>query len=132
MGQRTAFESWLVLDRRGSACISAIALDPPGRKLYLGLEDGYVEEHGIRERNGACTSLLAARKQVAKKASSTAAAAAADVALPAAWEGRRLSRPLAPCRCLRRPLSACRACGQRAAWPRYAPTAACRSSTQSR
>lgn len=71
MEQRAAFKCWPVLDRRhqgsGTAPIRAVAVDDTGRKLYLGLEGGLLEEYTLVEDAGGCTASLAARKHVSKR-----------------------------------------------------------------
>ena len=67
----TAFTAALPLDRRhqGGAtgpAITSVALSASGQRLYLGLEDGVLEEHAIQASQGARAS-LAARKHAAKR-----------------------------------------------------------------
>ena len=65
---RTAFTAALVLDRRQQAgAISAVGVDQAGRRLYLGLEDGVLEEHAIVRNELGARASLAARKHAAKK-----------------------------------------------------------------
>lgn len=72
--RRTAFTAALLLDRRqqqgggapAGAMITSVALSASGQRLYLGLEDGVLEEHAIQASQGARAS-LAARKHAAKR-----------------------------------------------------------------
>ena len=71
---RCAFTAALLLDRRqhavgSGAPITAVALDPSGRRLYLGLEDGVLEEHAVTRSEAGVRAALAARKHAAKKVS---------------------------------------------------------------
>ncbi|KAI3428666.1 hypothetical protein D9Q98_007489 [Chlorella vulgaris] len=68
---RTAFTAALLLDRRhaaNTAAITAVAVDQAGCRLYLGLEDGVLEEHAILHSSAGVRASLAARKHAAKKA----------------------------------------------------------------
>jgi hypothetical protein len=67
---RTAFTAALVLDRRQQASassITAVGVDQAGQRLYLGLEDGVLEEHAILRSELDARASLAARKHAAKK-----------------------------------------------------------------
>ena len=68
---RTAFTAALLLDRRqqhaSSAAITAVGVDQAGQRLYLGLEDGLLEEHTILRSSSGVRASLAARKHAAKK-----------------------------------------------------------------
>lgn len=67
---RTAFTAALLLDRRhaaNTAAITAVAVDQAGCRLYLGLEDGVLEEHAILHSSAGVRASLAARKHAAKK-----------------------------------------------------------------
>ncbi|PRW44437.1 transforming growth factor-beta receptor-associated 1 isoform X1 [Chlorella sorokiniana] len=71
--RRTAFTAALLLDRRqqqggGGASITAVALSQGGQRLYLGLEDGVLEEHAIHIGPQGARASLAARKHAAKRA----------------------------------------------------------------
>ena len=85
---RTAFTAALVLDRRqqsSAAAITAVAVDQAGQRLYLGLEDGVLEEHAIlRTESGGVRASLAARKHATKKVRLRAAGGGAAVAAAAA------------------------------------------------
>lgn len=68
--QRTAYTAALLLDRRqaaSGAAITAVAVDPSGQRLFLGLEDGVLEEHAILRAGDGVWASLAARKHAAKK-----------------------------------------------------------------
>jgi hypothetical protein len=70
--EHTAFKIWPVIDRRrqdGGAQqpIRAVGVDEAGSKLYLGLEDGLLEEHTLITEAGAVRASLSARKHVSKK-----------------------------------------------------------------
>lgn len=70
--ERTVFKIWPALDRRhqpGASPIRAVAVDGSASKLYLGLEDGLLEEHTLVEAAGAVGCSLSARKHVSKRAS---------------------------------------------------------------
>lgn len=81
---RTAFTATLLLDRRqaNSAAIAAVAVDRAGLRLYLGLEDGVLEEHAIVHSAPGPRSSLAARKHAAKKVPAASATANACLLLP--------------------------------------------------
>ena len=69
---RTAFTAALLLDRRqqgGAAPITAVAVDSSGQRLWLGLEDGVLEEHAILHSDLGVSASLAARKHACKKVS---------------------------------------------------------------
>ena len=70
--RRTAFTATLVLDRRSQqgaagAPITAVALGQGGQRLYLGLEDGVLEEHAIEAEPQGARASLSARKHAAKR-----------------------------------------------------------------
>lgn len=70
--RRTAFTAVLLLDRRqqqggGGSPITGVALSRSGQRLYLGLEDGVLEEHAIQPDAQGARASLAARKHAAKR-----------------------------------------------------------------
>ena len=70
--RRTAFTAALLLDRRqqqggGGVSITGVALSRGGQRLYLGLEDGVLEEHAIHIAAQGARASLAARKHAAKR-----------------------------------------------------------------
>jgi hypothetical protein len=69
MAQRKAFRAWLVHDRRNqpTAAVTAVGMDQVGDRLFLGLEDGSIEEHRIVQDAQGTRSLLVARRQLSKK-----------------------------------------------------------------
>lgn len=75
---RTAFTIRPLLDRRqaggGGAPIRALTVDASGSKLYLGLEDGVLEEHALAA--DAAAASLTARKHVSKRVRQATAASA--------------------------------------------------------
>lgn len=80
--RRTAFTAALLLDRR-QGTITGVALSQGGQRLYLGLEDGVLEEHAIHIAAQGARASLAARKHAAKRVR-TAAACGDDAALAVA------------------------------------------------
>lgn len=68
---RTAFTAALVLDRRQQAqdtsATSAVAIDSTGQRLYVGLEDGVLEEHALVRGTEGVRAALAARRHAARK-----------------------------------------------------------------
>lgn len=78
--RRTAFTAALLLDRRqapssSAAAITGVAVDQASQRLFLGLEDGVLEEHAILTGPQGARASLAARKHAAKKVCPPAAAA---------------------------------------------------------
>ena len=70
MEARSAFHIRAVLDRRpaGGAPIRAVAVDEAGQRLYLGMEDGLLEEHSLATAGGGGGGAsLTARKHVSKR-----------------------------------------------------------------
>ncbi|GAB4818896.1 hypothetical protein N2152v2_005942 [Parachlorella kessleri] len=70
--EHTAFKIWPVIDRRRQdggpvQPIRSVAVDQGGSKLYLGLEDGLLEEHTLVKKAGTVAASLSARKHVSKK-----------------------------------------------------------------
>ena len=69
--RRTAFQAGLVLDRRQAGqnvpAITAVAMEHAGRRLFLGLEDGWLEEHALLRGGAGVSASLAARKHAAKR-----------------------------------------------------------------
>ncbi|KAL4433059.1 hypothetical protein ABPG77_006486 [Micractinium sp. CCAP 211/92] len=69
---RTAFTAALVLDRRQQAqdtsATSAVAIDSASQRLYVGLEDGVLEEYALVHGAAGVRASLAARRHAAKKA----------------------------------------------------------------
>ncbi|KAL4428207.1 hypothetical protein ABPG75_002296 [Micractinium tetrahymenae] len=69
---RTAFTAALVLDRRqqgqDTSATSAVAIDSACQRLYVGLEDGVLEEHALVRGAAGVRAALAARRHAAKKA----------------------------------------------------------------
>ena len=64
--QRNVFNATLILDRRGSQ-ITAVGIDHQGTRLFVGLEDGMLEEYDVTvDENGARTSLTARKPITAK------------------------------------------------------------------
>jgi hypothetical protein len=69
---RHIFDAWQVLDRRKSA-ITAVAVDHTGSRLFLGLEDGVLEEYALINRhNGTPYASLTAKKPITLKVSAPA------------------------------------------------------------
>lgn len=68
---RTAFTAALVLDRRQQAqdtsATSAVAIDSASQRLYVGLEDGVLEEYALVHGAAGVRASLAARRHAAKK-----------------------------------------------------------------
>ena len=67
----TAFTVTSVTDRQnGAPDITSLAVDATGRRVFLGLADGSVEEHRLRPAPGGpgLTPALVARKQLCKRA----------------------------------------------------------------
>ena len=93
---RSAFTAALVLDRRQQAsasAITAVEVDQAGQRLYLGLEDGVLEEHAILRSEMGARASLAARKHAAKKVLRQAAGGGAVAAATATVLGRQLQTP---------------------------------------
>ena len=70
--EQTAFKIWPVIDRRRQEGgpvqpIRSVAVDQGGSKLYLGLEEGLLEEHTLVKKTGTVAASLSARKHVSKK-----------------------------------------------------------------
>ncbi len=49
--------------------VRAVGIDQTGRRLYLGLEDGVLEEYAVAHASTAVACSLAARRHVSKKVS---------------------------------------------------------------
>ena len=68
MSMRTAFNLWPALDHHlGTSKISSVAVTEDARTLYLGLNDGQIEEHSIAGGQQGVRTSLRARKHIGKK-----------------------------------------------------------------
>lgn len=66
-GSRTAFELSCVQQRRDSAEITAVAVDTDGYRLYVGLDNGMLEEYKLLFAQGNEVARVSARRSVSKK-----------------------------------------------------------------
>jgi len=66
---RNVFNANLVLDRK--AVITAVAIDPEGRRVFLGLEEGMLEEYSLDMIDTSPVCSLTARKPIAAKVRNT-------------------------------------------------------------
>jgi len=60
------FFSSLVIDRRAAA-ITAVGVDASGRRAFLGLDDGMLEEYSLERAGDAALASLTARKPIVHK-----------------------------------------------------------------
>lgn len=67
--ERKAFEISIIHQRRDNAKITSAVIDNDGIKLYLGLDNGIIEEFNIKYHNANLTARLCARRNIAKKVS---------------------------------------------------------------
>ena len=63
--QRNVLNSTLVLDRK--AVITAVAIDHHGSRIFLGLEDGMLEEYTLTMGESGVSASLTARKPIVAK-----------------------------------------------------------------
>ena len=66
--QRDVFNSTLIIDRK--AVITAVAIDHDGSRLFIGLEDGILEEYSLQSDEKAVAASLTARKPISARVSS--------------------------------------------------------------
>lgn len=64
---RTAFELSCVLQRRDSSEVTAVAVDIEGFRLYVGLDNGMLEEYKLLFVQGNEVARVSARRSVSKK-----------------------------------------------------------------
>lgn len=64
------YKAHYVLDRRlqeQAPLITAACIDHSGDRLFLGLEDGLLEEYRLIHSDNSCSCSLSARKRIVKK-----------------------------------------------------------------
>lgn len=66
---RNVFNANLVLDRK--AVITAVGIDHEGSRVFLGLEEGMLEEYSLDMINASPVCSLTARKPIAAKVRNT-------------------------------------------------------------
>lgn len=67
--QRDVFNSTLVIDRK--AVITSVAIDHDGSRLFLGIEDGMLEEYSLQSDEKRVAASLTARKPISARVSSS-------------------------------------------------------------
>lgn len=63
--RRKVFNATMVLDRR--AVVTATAIDEQGTRMFLGLEEGMLEEYALAVDGSVATASLTARKPIVAK-----------------------------------------------------------------